>query len=559
MNWLYNIFLIEPNHPFGNILNIHPIGLITIITFIVILLLLFISINHKYKFKLFYHYYTTLQTLIITLYFIFTLFILWTPFHVLFTMFDLNNLFTLSSKFNYFNALELKQTLFEQMTFIRHNSTLFNYNYNQILWFLVITVLTFIYYLYLQFSSKIKFSNEFFIFLILIYLGTLLVGSANNLLFLELAFSIISFSTIGLINCYKTNLSITKQYKQESLLQFYINSVFSSILFIAAIAGFYSLFSTINITWLKGFMINETTLNVFVQTFEQKIIFYFSIITIILSFTYKINVFPFSRWIISFYESIPTLILSYITTIPKLGYTLFVVFNLMQLINPIQDLTNIIFFVLSGITLLYSFIGLKESQPKRILAYSSVFHGSLFLIFITTTPTALLYYSFFYHITMICIWLGILILESLYLIQIPTTTNYTLKDINITIWGSLLQKNKYLTGSLTILFFILSGLPPFIYFIIKVIGFTAILSTSTSLVIILLILISSFVSLFFYLKLIIPIWTEKLNIKALSSKPKLINSNLINLYTISFGICLISHIFTFKLVIQLLQFSANIY
>ena len=212
-------------------------------------------------------------------------------------------------------------------------------------------------------------------------------------------------------------------------------------------------------------MLNSTTLDIFIQTSEQQFTFYFSIIAIIVSFTYKINVFPFSKWIIPFYESIPTLLLSYITTIPKLGYTLFIAFNLMQLFKPITDLTNIIFITLAIITLIYSFIGLKESQPKRILGYSSVFHGSLFLIFTTTTPSALLYYSFFYHITMICIWLGIIILESCYLVQVPTIKKYTLKDINITLWGSLLQKNKYLTSSLTILFFILSGLPPFIYFI----------------------------------------------------------------------------------------------
>jgi NADH-quinone oxidoreductase subunit N len=120
-----------------------------------------------------------------------------------------------------------------------------------------------------------------------------------------------------------------------------------------------------------------------------------------LSIAFKFNVLPFTKWILSFYETIPTTILAYITTIPKLGYTLFSINFFIKIFNTDFYLLQITFILLGSITLIYSLIGFVETNVKRILAYSSIFHGGLFYILLASQSiTGVILYSILYNTTM---------------------------------------------------------------------------------------------------------------------------------------------------------------
>lgn len=439
---------------------------------------------------------------------------------------------------------------------------LFTYSDATLLWSSIIILFTFFYIsIIITFDNKTssKYSNEFFNFIILIMFGVIMIIVSNNLLLIELNFSLITFSTIGLIKTYHTNSKLkTSKNLDQTILSFYTNSVYSSILFIIATALVYYYFKTLNITLIQLIIINPNFSSIWIKTELDMYLMIFTIILFFISFSFKLNIMPFTKWIFSFYNNLSTIILTYITTIPKIGYTLFIYNFLIKCLHSYNSNLTWIILLISIPTIISSIGGLQENKIKRILAFSSIFHGGLlYLLIITDSASTMLTYSVLYHLVMFTIWLGILISEYSYIsiktkLKLPKTI-----DITTFILENLITKNKTLTILLGILFFILTGLPPFIYFIIKFISLYSLFTSSNLYFVIIILILISFYTLFFYYKLLIPLWnTKKLNNTTINLF--YLNKKIIRLYTLITLIVISLHIINFESIIIFIDSLTNL-
>ena len=477
----------------------HPIELIVIITLAYILIMLILALLSKKYFKTCYQ----ITIILLSIYFILSFILLILP---ILQSIELTHNAESSTTTTLSQKTLWRAFIFHPLT--DHISTnLFSYSTGHLAWTLIITFFSFIYFLWIFYINKTTIKLEFFIFLIIIYINLLILMTSNNLLLIEINFSLITFSTIGLILTY--NPTIITNLTHETILQFFISSTFSSIFFIFSLSLVYYLTASIQIDVISLLLCTKNSVAIFIDTPLKKILYYSIFIFFSLSIAFKFNVLPFTKWILSFYETIPTTILAYITTIPKLGYTLFSINFFIKIFNTDFYLLQITFILLGSITLIYSLIGFVETNVKRILAYSSIFHGGLFYILLASQSiTGVILYSILYNTTMFVIWLFIIIFENQFLINLYKKKS-SFFDFHLSELNGLITKNPTLTITFLILIFILTGLPPFVFFIAKFISFIYIIQNINTLSIILLLLLCSFLTLFFYLKLAIACLTVK--------------------------------------------------
>lgn len=265
---------------------------------------------------------------------------------------------------------------------------------------------------------------------ILVYLGSIVLILSDNLLTLYLGLELQTFSTFILIA--KNRNSIIGS---EAGLKYFILGALSS--------GFYLLGLTL--LFLFGFDFNIKNLLLLIN--EDIILIACSLI--ILSFSFKLSLFPLHFWIPDIYEGSSWDVLTLISTLPKIS----VICVLTQLL-----LNSSILLFCAIFSIIIGTIGaLNQSKLKRLLAYSGISHmGFIILGFIILNSKGNLVgnlYLTIYIITMLSI-----------LILIFTRNNNN--DFIIEL-GGLNFINKVVSISIILLVLSIAGIPPLSGFISK--------------------------------------------------------------------------------------------
>lgn len=217
---------------------------------------------------------------------------------------------------------------------------------------------------------------------------------------------------------------------------------------------------------------------------------------------FKLGFVPFHLWTPDVYEGAPTPITAFLSTIPKIG-ALILFERLFQAwastLFYFSELTMLFVVVVAIVTMLIgNLIALRQSNVKRMMAYSSIGHTGFLLMAIITAPTSdhhvLLFYLTVYTIMNIGVFAIIQLLEQ------------SIGSTELAAYSGLGKKAPLLFTFFTILGISLVGLPPTAGFIGKLLVFTSTfdLYQSTKDIPILLLLITgaltSVISLFYYFK-----------------------------------------------------------
>lgn len=195
----------------------------------------------------------------------------------------------------------------------------------------------------------------------------------------------------------------------------------------------------------------------------------------------KLGVIPFHFWLIIIRESLTFYTLFILLTIQKIIPLLIIEKFINLLIIPL--------YVLS--TLIASFIALKYKIIKKILIFSSISHQGWILCLIAKK---------------INFWISYLIIYSIIIYTIIKNCK-TINFINL----NNLSRRKITLGvknSIIISIISLAGMPPFLGFFIKIIAIFLLIKINLFFIIILI--ISSLINLFFYLRILTPFFFTNL-------------------------------------------------
>jgi len=368
--------------------------------------------------------------------------------------------------------------------------------------FIIMIAILSINFIYNFSDSRIKFGEFYFLFF-MILAGSILLINTSDFLNIFLAIELISFSLYGIIAFEKKELNI------ESSIKYFMLGSFVSVFMIAGMALIYIKTNTLNLMELS----NKHYYDVFLII---------AVLFFMISLLFKISIVPFHSWSIDVYCGSPTYIVLLIVGFVKLS----VIYTLVKIFFVFKNKLFIeIFYVLTLLTLILPNISaLFTKNIKKILVYSSISHaGYMLLSLMGPDRWQIYYYAIVYSLNAFGAFAVLSIIEKNY-----ENTEY--KNLK-----GLYYSNPYISLSLAIFLFSLAGVPPFAGFFAKFYSFyNAVKGEYIYLVIIAA--ITSAISLYYYLKILIPIFFEKPD-----NEKKLIVSN--NTLTIIYIIAIVILIF----------------
>lgn len=336
---------------------------------------------------------------------------------------------------------------------------------------------------------------EFFTIYLIVILASLLFISCFDFLsvYLVLELQALCFYILAGI---KRNSS----FSLESALKYFIAGSYFSCVYIFAVLLIYSEYSITNFYDLL-ILIDATPL---LAHNDINWIVCLSFFFIIITLFFKLAVVPFQFWVPDVYDGAPLATTILLSVLPKLALFTFLIRFLIINYNFLNDLLFI--FLFCGLLSLAwgTYSALKQKRFKKLLIFSSIAQVGLLMIALSTFTieniTACFFYLVIYLISAVIGWSSI---TTMYV----TGKSWAFQNKNfkfstyLTNLINLFDGNKTWALIFIIYMFSLAGMPPFAGFLSKFYILLALINTSSITLVILVLLITS-ISAFYYIRLV---------------------------------------------------------
>jgi NADH-quinone oxidoreductase subunit N len=338
---------------------------------------------------------------------------------------------------------------------------------------------------YLQTSKCIH--EEFYALILIATLGCSVLVCSNHFATFFLGLEVLSVSLYALIAYPRSTLR-----QVEAGVKYLILAGSSSAFLLFGMALIYFHSATMEISRIVALDSASTAFN------SPVILAGFGLVIVGIGF--KLAVVPFHLWTPDVYEGAPAPVTGFIATASKGA-----VFALVLRLFAMLDINNSkLYIVFASIAIASMFIGnflaLLQNNIKRILAYSSIAHlGYLFIVLLVSGPLAVAagtFYLLAYFITTLGAFGVITVLSN----------NDTEPD-TLEACRGLASRHPWLTAVFTAMLLSLAGIPLTAGFIGKFYLLWAGVSAHLWLLIIILV-INSAISLFYYLRIIVALYSE---------------------------------------------------
>lgn len=218
---------------------------------------------------------------------------------------------------------------------------------------------------------------------------------------------------------------------------------------------------------------------------------------------FKLSFFPFHVWSPDVYQGAPTVITTYLATVPKIAVVVLLSKLLSAWLNVSFYFSDFLTYVIIGVAIATMFIGnlaaLRQQDAKRMMAYSSIGHTGILLmavlVYQNNESNVLLFYLSIYALMNIAVFIFIDALEG------------SLGSTSIDSYRGLGKQSPVLFTSFSIVLIALVGLPPTAGFVGKLLVFSKVFEQyqnfqSFGLLALLIVgALTSVISLFYYFKI----------------------------------------------------------
>ena len=352
--------------------------------------------------------------------------------------------------------------------------------------------------------QNINFFEYFTVFLLLLLALFLLINSSDILS----AYLIIEMQALCfyILASFKRNSS----FSTEAGLKYFISGSFISGVFLLGASLIYGCLGSLNfniLSWLLTFDFSSDFIIL-------RILIIIAICLITFTLCFKIAAAPFHFWSPDVYEGSPLASTLIFSIIPKIS--LFVFFIRWLLTISIFFLQIKFLFIITGILSVFfgTFFAIRQKRLKRLVIYSSIAQVGFLIIpfFILNVDSFsyLIFYLFIYLITSILVWGNLVFFFD----SFNYFKNYSLKTSQtffVSNLSGLSKVNKLQSLSFILIFFSISGIPPFPGFLAKIFIFFNLLDFKQFLGAFVLILIN-IISVYYYIRIIKVIFFETKNI-----------------------------------------------
>ena len=345
-------------------------------------------------------------------------------------------------------------------------------------------------------------NGEYFALLLALTLGMFLMPASTDLIMMYISLELVSITSYIMAGFMKDSARST-----EASMKYVLFGAFSSGLMIYGFSILYGLTGSTNIVVIK-LVLEEG----FASGSINQIALWVGVILSLAGMGYKISAAPFHFWTPDVYEGAPIPVTALLSVASKAGgfglLMRFLLFAMPADAKTLQPLLNwpLVIAVLSAITMsLGNFAALRQSNIKRMLAYSTIAHAGYMMVglvaagagvfVIGTSPGAsdqgvvsiMIYFVSYLFMNIGAFYVVMLIANKIGSEEIDDYKGFA-------------KKSPLLAVSLSIFLISLTGIPLTIGFIGKLYVFSAILTQTKWIWLAVVMVLNSVVSLYYYVR-----------------------------------------------------------
>jgi NADH-quinone oxidoreductase subunit N len=340
--------------------------------------------------------------------------------------------------------------------------------------------------------------GEYYALILLTTAGMMIMASATDLIAVFLGLEVLSIGLYILCGYAREKLA-----SEESALKYFLLGAFASALFLYGVALLYGATGATNLQGIAGAIGGAMDPG-------SRALLLAGTALLIVGFGFKVAIVPFHVWTPDVYEGAPTTVTAFMSVGAKAaGFAAFLrVF--MDSLGDVRPQAAAIMAALAAVTMIVgNVVAIAQPNIKRMLAYSSIAHAGYLMVGLTAAVLeaqrgvpALLFYAFAYTVTNLGAF-GVVLAFHRRGEEVLQIDDYAGLGFKYPVLGALMS-----------LFMLsLAGIPPTVGFLGKLTLFTAALETGQLTWLVVLAVLTSVVSVYYYLRVIVVMYMAPADIR----------------------------------------------
>lgn len=302
-----------------------------------------------------------------------------------------------------------------------------------------------------EYNKERKISHtEFYVFGLLSLLGMMVLVSSYNLLTVFLGLELLSLPTYAMVAMYRCKL-----HSVEASVKYFVIGAIASGILLYGMSMIFGATQSLDLTKIAAAVANTSL--------HQNLVLVLGLVFIVSGVVFKLGTAPFHMWVPDVYEGAPSSVTLFISTAPKIAaYAMVIrllIIGMPGLYVQWHQMLIVVAILSMGIG---NFAAIGQSNIKRMLAYSSIAHMGYMLLGILCGTRDGYAAAMFYTITYSLVTLGAFGMVIL-------MSHGRLEAENISDYVGLNSRNPWLAFMMMLILFSLSGIPPLVGFIAKVV------------------------------------------------------------------------------------------
>lgn len=324
-----------------------------------------------------------------------------------------------------------------------------------------------------------KLKMEFMTLALLSTLGIFISISARDLLLLFCGLELQALAGYAL-----AAFNTRDEKSSEAGLKYFILGALMSAIMLMGMSFLYGFSGSINFADIKYLMASEPSIGLIC-----------GVLFIVIAILFKLSAAPFHIWTPDVYEGSPISSVSYFATAPKIGMLVVLINILDGIVGGYEVVSQELVKIVSICSMLIgSFGAIGQTSLKRLMAYSTISNMGYALMAVSLYSVSGNNVAYIYLLIYAIGTVGLF--ASLVALFGDESDSATFEDLK----GAAYHR-KALSGAISVIAFSMIGLPPFAGFFGKYYVFLSMLQ-SNELLLVIIGLISSIISAFYYLKIV---------------------------------------------------------
>ncbi|GAB1431240.1 NADH-quinone oxidoreductase subunit N [Ignavibacteria bacterium] len=355
--------------------------------------------------------------------------------------------------------------------------------------------------------------GEFYSLILFSICGMFLIAHSNNLLTLFIGIEVMSVSFYILSGYLRTS-----RFSIEASLKYFLLGAFITGFLVYGMALIYGSAGALGYNEIYQAVQGETGA-------RFPMILLLGVGLLIIGLSFKSAIFPFHQWAPDVYQGAPTIVTAFMSTAGKAAaFSAFI--PILAVLTPESSLPvaakiGMLLAVLSAATMLVGNISaVVQKNIKRMLAYSSVAHAGYMMMGLAAGSVRGASGIVFYVTAYMFMQIGAFILISA--LERGSEERYQ----NLEDYAGLAKKHPVMAALMSVFMLSLTGIPPFAGFFGKYYLFTAAIESGYTWLTIIAV-ISSVISVYFYIGLIVAMYFRESDVQEQDSRPGLAGISLV--------------------------------